>query len=136
LHREIKGKEKLNEVENAESEENRVENLDLLRKCPKELDGVQGQIIVTPSVPFVCLSQPDETGFHRLRNIKRELGSRIPFEILVVRLPINLRPILPIQRTLNNPRFQIATVSPDCVVSRADPHFVEIPANPLASLVL
>jgi hypothetical protein len=71
-----------------------VENLDLLGKCAKELDGVQLQNIVTPMV-FACLSQPYETGFHRLRNRKPDLGPAL--EILVVRLPINLRPILAIQ---------------------------------------
>jgi hypothetical protein len=101
----------------------------LLGKCPEELDGGQVQIIVI-IVILVCLSQSDETAFRRLRNRKRPQLR----EILVVRVPINLRPTLAIQRTLTNPRFQ--TESPECVVSRADAHFAEIPANPLAWLVL
>jgi hypothetical protein len=52
----------------------------------------------------------------------------------VVRLPINLPPTAAIQRTLHNPRSQ--EISHDCVVSRANAHFAEIPANPLAWLVL
>jgi hypothetical protein len=62
-----------------------------------------------------------------------EILAGLALEILGGRFPINLRPTPAIQRALNNPRFQI--LSPDCVVSRADAHFAEIPANPLAWLV-
>jgi hypothetical protein len=49
-------------------------------------------------------------------------------EIIAVRFLINFCPGLPVQRTLNHPRFQIPTA--DWVMSGANAHFVEIPANP------
>jgi D-arabinose 1-dehydrogenase-like Zn-dependent alcohol dehydrogenase len=54
--------------------------------------------------------------------------------MLVVRLPIKLRPTLAIQRNLNNPRLH--KVTHGCGVSRADAQFAEISAHPLAWLVL
>jgi hypothetical protein len=106
--------------------------VDLLGKRPEELDQVQLTQAILAPVILVRLTQSDETTVGRIRNPKR--GRIGPIEILVISLSINLRPIRPINRALNNPRFQIDRLH--CVVSRADPHFPEIPADPLAWLVI
>jgi hypothetical protein len=45
-------------------------NLDLLEKCPEELDSVGTQAI-TVNFTLACLSSSDETGFHRLGHSQR-----------------------------------------------------------------
>jgi hypothetical protein len=62
------------------------------------------------------LSQPDETKLRRARrNSKRGRFGMVIVEILVI-FPINLRPAPAVERTLNDPRFQVQSL--DCVVSR------------------
>jgi hypothetical protein len=109
--------------------------MDLLGDCPEELDAVQEQNILERAgfVILACLSEPNQTEGRRVRNCKRD-SIFACLEILVVRLPINLRPTAAIHRTLNSPGFQRIRI--DCIVSRADAAFAEIPANPLAWLIL
>jgi hypothetical protein len=83
---------------------NGARNLNLLGNRPEELDGAHDEEIVR-HVILICLSQPDEAAFHRIRNSKRGCIVRTP-EILVVRLPIDLRPAFAIQSTGPNPRLQ------------------------------
>jgi hypothetical protein len=52
---------------------------------------------------------------------------------LVVRLPINLGPV---PHPANHQTLRFQPGSPDCVVSPADGTLAEVPANPLAWLVL
>jgi hypothetical protein len=79
-------------------------NVYLLGKYSAEVDPPQNQSIIIGAVSLAYLRQPDEPAFHQLRNTKR-VHIR-PHEILPVISPINLRPSLAIQRTLNYPRCQ------------------------------
>jgi hypothetical protein len=80
--------------------------------------------MIGQEVIVACLSQPNETGFTRLGNSKPcRVGTEI--QIPVTRFPINLCPILTVQRAFDNPRLQ--TDASDQVMSRAYALFAEIP---------
>jgi hypothetical protein len=66
-------------------------NLDLLGKCPEELDGAPVELI-RASATLVCLSHPDETAFRRTRNSKRGCRPET-LQILVARAPTDRRPV-------------------------------------------
>jgi hypothetical protein len=111
---------------------NRVSSFD---ESPEDLEGLNSQNSRPSrifSVILAYLSQPDETGFSRVRNSKPGRCSSPKS------LPLSHESLLSVSdqpvRTLNHARFQVATV--DCVMSRADAQFAEIPPNSLASLVL
>jgi hypothetical protein len=78
-----------------------------LEENPEELDRIDEQII-SPTISLAGLSDPDEAALTRIRTSKRGRVRSVK-QIVVVRSPINFRPILPVKRTLDHPRFQVGT---------------------------
>jgi hypothetical protein len=99
---------------------------------PEELESANDQKIV-PIPILVCLSQPDEPAFRRVRH-RKPCNPPVALGLGAVRIPMNFCPMDKVQRTLNDTRSE--PVTDDCVMSRADAHFMEIPANLLAWLGL
>jgi hypothetical protein len=89
-----------------------------LAEKSEELDGGEQKIFP------VCLRQPNETAFPWSRNIKRGLY------VTVALVSVNDGPNAAVQRRLSKKRGLLACWV-NGVVSRIDPAFAEIPANPL-----
>jgi hypothetical protein len=95
-------------------------------ESPEELAGTNLQTTATPL--GTVIREPHEAEFDLLRNIKQ--FTRV---IRAAVVPSNFHPIDTAERHFDNPGLEL---SYDEVMSRDNPHFVEIPANPQAVLLL
>jgi hypothetical protein len=82
----------------------------LLDEVPEDLTRRNVEA-VTPEVIHADIHEPDEPALLAARN-RKCAGKPVAVQLLVVLLAGNLLPVLPVRRSLNEPRFQLIWICP------------------------